>query len=135
MNAAKIAEATRYRIELILTGMVLAKSGDRERILDHLSSDSIANPTLRRIIEGVRHVSANTVFEALEEIGIAADGCVLDRVLKCHEDLVQEDWEREAVAMILTSSVMEDRKTLEQRLEAALDFLRNKSNTSETPFK
>lgn len=88
----------RHRVECILLGMVLAKDGDREKILAALSPASVVHGELiRSAMSGVANSEPEPVLKAFKQWGVDIEGTVADSLVSRVKEYSQIDSAREAL--------------------------------------
>jgi hypothetical protein len=77
-------QAKRLRVELVLLGMVLARDGDRTRILGSIEPETLQSLDIAEAIQGISDMDVDLVKRKLKRWGIVVSdgGTVLQAVLE-----------------------------------------------------
>lgn len=125
MERKDFLDAKRYQLELILVGFALASTGDRKRILERMSDESLSRPSTRACISGIRSKDRNAVRDAFGAIVPVEDGkTLLDCLMDKLESMDREETVRTMLADIFASAKVESLEDVGERLETAMAFVR-----------
>ena len=106
----------RFRIEGMIAGMALARSGDRDKILFNSSPGDFSSDVVVDILSGVREESPAIVKKALKRWGVEVSGTVCDSLL----DMVREYGGAERARATLMRAMSSPDCNLKEVLENAL---------------
>lgn len=128
MNKHDFLNAKQYQLELVLLGFLLAQPGDRERIMEKLSADSLFGKSTGEVYRALLEGDRDGVRQEFEAIHKLEDGKpIADTLVEAIEQKAHEAYVREQVAAIMVDIDMSELSTLESRLSTCLQHVKGKS--------
>ena len=73
MDRRKIREAHRFRTELILLGMAIAKTGDRKKIFKEIDEADLLCPTTKEMLTALREKNVGKVLDSMQRLAIPVE--------------------------------------------------------------
>lgn len=126
MDRHEYIQAKRYQLELILIGFALACTGDRKKIIERVDAESLSSTRTRTWLRAIGDGDRDAIRGSADAMFGCDEGrTVLDALIDKIESLERSERISSLVADVMAANEFRD-GALEQKLEAALDYVRSR---------